>query len=127
MKNKFEWKDKAPENDGDFFYWGPTPDGTIKLQLDAQKENIFAIVTITTLPQNDERYACLLIPPGWNGDKTRTMSVIHGDKLNKWTGQWAGPEFGLCYAMYYFSCLSGHLPPGRDAVPLIERRQKEEV
>lgn len=92
MKNKTwkddEWNEQPPKNDGDFFYFGNTPDG----------EEIVAIVQVVTNIENGDRLACLFIPSYWHGDVNRTRPTIHSAKLNEWGGQWSGPEYGLCCA-----------------------------
>lgn len=87
MREDFPWQDNPPNENGDFFYYGPLPDGS---------ENVLAIVQIVTHPETDRRTACLLIPPGWRGDAARRQPVIHFGTLDQWKGQWAGPEYGLC-------------------------------
>lgn len=84
-----EWHQDPPKEDGDFFYTGQVPDGG----------EIVAIVQIYTHPDSGTRMACLLIPPGWRGDKARRQPTIHAAPLDKWHGQWSGPEHGLCCAV----------------------------
>jgi hypothetical protein len=85
--SEFNWKNNCPENDGDFFYSGKTPSG----------ESIVGIVQIVTDPEG-QRWTVVYIPPYWRGDMKRHLPVCHFDKIEKWTGQWSGPEFGLCCA-----------------------------
>ena len=75
----------TPKNDGDFFYTGNTPAG----------ESIVGIVQIITDPKG-QRWAVVYIPPYWRGDMERSRPTCHFDKLENWTGEWSGPEFGLC-------------------------------
>jgi len=75
----------TPKNDGDFFYTGNTPAG----------ESIVGIVQIITDPKG-QRWAVVYIPPYWRGDMERNIPTCHFDKLENWTGEWSGPEFGLC-------------------------------
>ncbi len=85
--DQYEWKDEPPENDGDFFYTGETPDG----------EDVVAIVQITTTKQG--RMGWLFIPANWRKDKGRENPVLKAAELSAWKGQWAGPEYGLCCAV----------------------------
>lgn len=81
------WNDQPPKEDGDFFYNGKTPEG----------DEIVAIVQITTDPKG-ERWCSVFLPPFWRGDRERiTAKVIFGE-LEKWRGQFSGPEHGLCCA-----------------------------
>jgi len=82
----YEWKNEAPKEDGDFFYTGPLP---------GQKEDVVLIAQVFTEPKSGNRMAVAFIPPGWRGDKKR-QAIMHCGTLDKWKGQWAGPEFGLC-------------------------------
>jgi len=87
MQNLFPWQKEPPKNDGDYFYSGPTPDG----------KEIVVIVQIVTDPKG-QRFACCLIPPFWRGDTTRINSTVHFGEIEKWKGEWSGPELGLCCA-----------------------------
>lgn len=88
MRDKFEWKDDYPENDGEYFYYGNTPDGT----------NVVAIVSIYLNPNDNKRWASLFIPPGWRGNMEIKNPTVHYGKLEKWPGKWSGPEHGLTIA-----------------------------
>lgn len=86
----YAWRDYAPGEDGDFYYYGKLPTG----------DQFVGIVQITTLPQTKQRWCCVLIPPGWRGDvDIKKPNIVHGS-IDEWTGQWAGPEFGLSCATY---------------------------
>ena len=85
-----EWNTQPPENDGDFFYSGDTPNG----------EEIVAIVQVLTNLENGERWACLFIPPYWRKDETRKQGTMHWAKVEDWKGVWSGAERGLCCAIY---------------------------
>lgn len=85
---QFEWNRRPPLKDGDFFYEGPTPDGT----------DVVAIVGITTI--EGKRFAYLFIPKGWRGDETR-QPTLHSAPIDEWTGHWAGPEHGLCCTTHH--------------------------
>ncbi len=87
--NKYEWHNDAPAENGDFFYCGTLPDGG---------KRVVAIVQIATNPETKMRMASLMIPPGWRGDESRRVPVVHFGALDQWKGQWAGPEYGLCCA-----------------------------
>jgi hypothetical protein len=83
----WSWKDTVPENNGSFYYNGPLPAiGAASLFV--------GIIQISTSPIDGQRYASVFIPPGWRGSK-EVLPIIYFDKLEKWTGQWAGPELGL--------------------------------
>jgi hypothetical protein len=79
------WRNEPPTEDGDYFYAGNVPDGA----------KIVGIVQIFTHPVNNERMVCTLIPPGWLGNISGKQPTIHSGTLDKWNGQWAGPEGGL--------------------------------
>jgi hypothetical protein len=81
------WRNEPPEQEGEFFYSGKTPDG---------KETIVAIVHVVMNEELHALTAFLLIPPYWRGDKNRACAKLHFGTLDEWEGQWAGPEFGLC-------------------------------
>ena len=85
---KWEWRNEPPEEDGDFFYTGPLPDGN----------DVVLIVQTFTHPLTHERMALTVIPPGWRGDETITQPKLHFGTLDQWRGKWSGPEFGLCCA-----------------------------
>lgn len=80
---QYEWTDEFPKRDGDFFYSGKLPTG----------EDFVGIVQISTHPTSD-RFACVYIPPGWRGTPERKPILVFG-LPDEWTGQFAGPEFGL--------------------------------
>src|SRR5690348_15330321 len=73
--SKYEWRDDAPAENGDFFYYGPLPDGG---------RQIVAIVQIATNPDTGVRMASLLIPPGWRGDESKRAPVVHFGALDQW-------------------------------------------
>lgn len=78
-----DWRADAPINDGDYYYTGPTPSG----------KPVVAIVGIVTI--DGKRHAYLYVPPKWRGDEEERGTLHHG-LVAEWTGQWAGPEDGLC-------------------------------
>jgi len=82
-----EWNKNPPQNDGDFYYYGPLPGGG---------DNIVIIVQITTHPGTGQRLGCFFMPPGWRGNKMIVTPTLHAAELHMWTGEWSGPEFGLC-------------------------------
>lgn len=86
--SKLQWSTTPPTKDGDFFYSGRTPDG----------EEVVTIAQIYTDLKTSQRSVVLLLPPYWRGDMSRTLPTLHHGELEKWTGEWSGPEFGLCCA-----------------------------
>jgi hypothetical protein len=78
----FEWQDTPPKENGHFYYTGPIP-GTARSAV--------AIVEIATKPDTDERWVFLLTP---NVGKNK-MPELTIAELEKWTGEWAGPTYGL--------------------------------
>ena len=83
----YEWKREKPKHDGDYFYSGPLPGG---------EQTVVAIVQVYTDPAGNTKRACLYIPPGWRGDKSRKYPYLYLGLLSEWKGEWAGPEYGLC-------------------------------
>ena len=81
---KYEWKDEAPKEDGHFYYYGETPSG----------ERVTDIVRIKTKPGTGERWV-FLFQPAWRDGNPDTMPQLHHSPIEKWLGQWAGPEYGL--------------------------------
>lgn len=81
----YDWRAQPPAQDGDFFYSGPVPDGG----------KLTAVVQIFTTDTGN-RMACIFIPPYWRGDRSRKNPTVHLAPLAQWTGEWSGPEFGLC-------------------------------
>lgn len=77
------WRKEVPRETGDFFYTGPTPDGT----------RVVAIVQVFDNP-NGSREACLFLPPNWRG--LGKPAILHHGKIEQWVGEWDGPEYGLC-------------------------------
>jgi hypothetical protein len=88
--SEYQWQDEPPKEDGDYFYTGKVPDGI----------DIVGIVQIFASPKHNKRMACIFIPPGWRGDTERKEPTVHFGEIEKWKGQWAGPEGGLCRVNY---------------------------
>jgi len=84
LKKHHQWSDEFPKRDGDFYYSGKLPNG----------REFVGIIQTGTSPDIGERFACVLIPPGWRGNKEQKAEVVFG-KVEEWTGQFAGPEHGL--------------------------------
>ena len=86
MIRDYEWKSEFPKEDGEFYYSGKLPSGMVFVGV---------VQVYTDLSGDKEKHACVLIPPFWRGDVRRKLpDVVFGEK-SKWSGMWAGPEFGL--------------------------------
>jgi len=101
----YDWTDKQPEHPGHFYYDGPLPGpngerlGIVEVFRNPFMENeLFAYVFIPphtkeTTKQEAEEHG--------SGSFAGGKEIINGkmivDKLENWTGRWAGPPHGLLY------------------------------
>lgn len=87
MPYAMPWERTPPDNDGEFFYTGKLPNGM---------EYVGIVYIVTDLGDSEKRrIACVFIPPFWGGDKDRLLPTVVHAPLRDWTGEWAGPRYGL--------------------------------
>lgn len=88
LSQGYPWHDDPPKNNGIFFYNGGIPNGQCSV--------FTGVVSIYKNPHNAmERLASVYFQPyrGEDGEIHEGDLVVA--PLAQWTGQWAGPDYGL--------------------------------